>query len=446
MLNKLAALIQKLSPGLRQVIGNTSWLLADKIFQMGLGLVVGIWVARYLQPTDYGLLTFAITFVALFSAIANLGLGTIVIRDLARDPLGKDETLGTAFALQLIGGVLTLFLTVGTIALLKPDDTLTRWLVGIVAAGTIFQAFSTIEYWFQSQLQSKYTVIANNVVSVCYAGLRISLIQIGVSVLAFAGARLAEVALKALALVVAYRSNGNHIRSWRCSLSRAKALLQESWMLVLSGLAIYIYASSDQVMLGSLLDDTTELGFYSAAVKVSEVFNFIPAIVYQSLLPKFTELKKKDPNIYLQKFQIYFDVMSMLWILVAVPVCLLSPYLITILYGKSYAMSSAILSIYVWAQFGSNFGMARSAYLAVENKLHFSLYLSIIGAVTNVILNLFLIPNYGAIGATIATLITYFLVIVCLNFFFQDLRIIGRMILKSLNFYKAVTRIIKLVQ
>jgi PST family polysaccharide transporter len=94
MLDKLAAVTQRLSPSLRQIIGNTSWLLADRIFQMGLALVVGIWVARYLQPKDYGLLTYAMTFVSLFGAIAELGLGTIVIRDIARDPSCKDETLG----------------------------------------------------------------------------------------------------------------------------------------------------------------------------------------------------------------------------------------------------------------------------------------------------------------------------------------------------------------
>ncbi|HBL10722.1 MAG TPA: flippase [Cyanobacteria bacterium UBA11162] len=446
MLEKLAALTQKFSPGLRQVISNTSWLLADKIFQMGLGALVGIWVARYLQPKDYGLLTYAITWVALFGAIAQLGLGTIVIRDIARDPAGKDETMGTAFVLQIIGGILTLILTVGIILLLKPNEILTHWLVGIVATATIFQAFGTIDYWFQSQLQSKYTVVANNLVSLANAFLRVGLIQIKATVIAFAWARLAEAILRGIALIVAYRINGNNLRRWKYSFSRAKTLLQESWTLVLAGLAIYIYASSDQVMLGSLLKETTELGFYSAAVKISELFNFIPMIIYQSLLPKLVELKKKDRTEYMANFQIYFDLMSLLWIAIAIPISIFSSYIINLLYGESYAASSTILSIYVWAQFGSNFGLARNAYLAVEGKLHISLYLSVIGAVTNIAINYLLIPSYGALGATIATLITYFLVIVLLNFVFKDLKVIGTTILHSLNFYKAASRIMQLVR
>jgi O-antigen/teichoic acid export membrane protein len=102
------------------------------------------------------------------------------------------------------------------------------------------------------------------------------------------------------------------------------------------------------------------------------------------------------------------------------------------------------LSLYVWAQFGSNFGVARSAYLAVEGKLQYSLYLSFIGALTNMAINYILIPKMGAIGATLATLITYFFVIVLSNFYFRELRLIGKMIVRSLNFYKAGARLLEL--
>ncbi|MEQ9625948.1 flippase [Coleofasciculus chthonoplastes] len=446
MLDKLAAITQRLSPGLRQIIGNTSWLFADKIFQLGLGLVVGIWVARYLQPQDYGLLTYALTFVSLFGAITRLGLGTIVIRDIARDPAGKDETLGTAFTLQLIGGVLTLVLTVSLVSLLKPNELLTRWLVGIVATGTIFNAFRTIDYWFQSQILAKYIVVANNLASAIYAVLRIILIRLQATVIAFAWAGLAESALRGLGMVIAYHVHGNQMRRWRFSFHRAKALLRESWPLILSGLAVYVYSKIDQVMLGSLLSDTTQLGYYSVAVKLSEIFDFLPMIIYQSVFPKFSSLKEQDPDEYLSKFQMYFDTMALLWIAVAVPVSILSPYIVNILYGKSYAASAPILSIYVWAQFGSNFGVARSAYLAVEGKLHYSLYLSVIGALTNVAINAILIPRFGALGATAATLMTYLLVIVLLNFYFRELRLVGKMIIRSLNFYKSASRLLKLVQ
>jgi PST family polysaccharide transporter len=170
MLDKLNAVSQRLGPGLRQVLGNLAWLLTDQILQMALGLLVGVWVARYLGPEQFGILNYAIAFVSLFSSVATMGLGTLVVRDIARNPDCKEETLGTAFAIQFVGGIITLLLTVTVISVLNPNDSLTRWLVGIIAAGTIFQSFETINFWFQSQVQSKYTIVAKNSVSLLVAG------------------------------------------------------------------------------------------------------------------------------------------------------------------------------------------------------------------------------------------------------------------------------------
>lgn len=148
---------------LQKILANTGWLFVDKILRMGVGLLVGVWVARYLGPEQFGLYNYALSFVALFSAFATLGLDGIVVRDIVRDPSYKNEILGTAFILKLLGGISTLILAVGAVSLLRPHDNLTRWLVGIIAAGTIFQAFDVIDFWFQSQVQSKYTVYAKNV-------------------------------------------------------------------------------------------------------------------------------------------------------------------------------------------------------------------------------------------------------------------------------------------
>ena len=135
--------------------------------------------------------------------------------------------------------------------------------------------------------------------------------------------------------------------------------------------------------------------------------------------------------------------MAVLWLSVALPVSLFSPFIVNTFYGKSYAASAAILSIYVWAQFGTNFGVARSSFLAIEGKLKFSLYFSVIGACLNVLLNLILIPKFGALGATIATLFTYLFTIVLLNFLFKEVRFVGIMIMRSLNLYHATLRILK---
>ena len=325
------------------------------------------------------------------------------------------------------------------ISIQNPNDDLTRWLVGIIAAGTIFQSFETINFWFQSQVQSKYTVVARNCVSLLVAGLRIGLIQIKAPLIAFAWLMLVEVALAGLAIAIVYQSRGNDFKLWRISWNRGKELLKESWPLVLSSLAVFIYSKIDQIMLGSV--DKTELGYYAVAVKLSEICDFLPVIIASSIFPKLAQLREKNYGEYLKKFQIYSDAMLFLWLGVALPISLLAPFIVQTLYGEEYAASAPVLSIYVWAQFGSNFGVARNTYFALEGQLRYGLYLTVVGSIFNIVLNFLLIPQYGALGATAATLITYFYVTILVNFYIKELKPFASLILGSLNLYKAASRL-----
>ncbi|MEQ9235291.1 flippase [Coleofasciculus sp. E2-BRE-01] len=446
MLDKIASLIQKLSPGLRQVLSNMGWLFISKVIELGLSLVVGVWVTRYLGPTQFGTLTYAMTFVGMFRFATLQALKTLVVRDIARTPTSKNETLGTTFALQFAGGLITLLTAVVTIYWLQPNESLTHWLVGIIAAGTLFNAFNTIDFWFQSQIQSKYTVAAKNSAYVFMAAIRVGLIYLQAPLIAFAWARLAEVVLGSIGLVIIYQSQGNHIQAWRTNWKRAKELLQEGWLLVGAGIAIYIYADIDQLMLGSMLPDKSELGFYAAAVKISRLLDFFPMVLASSILPKLTALKETSQDDYLDKLQVYFDISTLIWLAGAIPVSLLSHYIVQILYGADFAPAGTLLSIYVWSQFNSCFGVARGTVLTIERKLKFTLIFTSMGAIVNLVLNFLLIPGYGAMGATIATIITYLIVIILINFLIKELRFIGTLIIRSFNFYAAILRIKRMTQ
>ncbi len=446
MLEKIASLTQKLSPGLRQVLNNIGWLVFSKFLQLGLSLMVGVWVTRYLGPTQFGMLTYAITFVSMFRFASLQALKTIVVRDIARTPTTKNETLGTTFALQLAGGLVTLLAAVGIIYWLQPNEPLTHWLVGIIAAGTLFNAFNTIDFWFQSQVQSKYTVVARNSAYVFVAAIRIGLIQLQAPLIAFAWARFAEMVLGSIGIVIAYQKQGNHIQAWRVSWQRVKELLQEGWLLVAAGIAIYIYVDIDKFMLGSMLPDKSELGFYAAAVKISGILDLFPMTLASSILPKLTALKEKNHQDYLDKLQVYFDISTLIWLASAIPVSLLSHYIVQILYGSDFAPAGTLLSVYVWSQFNSCWGVARGTILTIESKLKFNLILTIIGAIVNLILNYIFIPTYGAMGATIATIVTYAIVIILINFLIKELRFVGTLIMRSFNFYAAISRIKKLAQ
>ena len=143
MITKLKSL--KNHQGFMKYFKNTSWLFAEKILRMIVGLFVGIWVARYLGPEQFGLLRYSQSFVGLFAAIATLGLNAIVIRELVKNSDQKDELMGTAFMLQVIGALIVLVILSFAVNFTSNDFS-TNVLVFIIASATLFQSFNVIDF------------------------------------------------------------------------------------------------------------------------------------------------------------------------------------------------------------------------------------------------------------------------------------------------------------
>lgn len=414
MLRYLTAKIQQISPGLRKIISNFGWLFADRVLRMGVGLIVTAWLARYLQPEQFGLLNYAIAFTGLFGTIAALGLDQIVVRNIVSEPETKDETLGTAFALKLCSGLATFFLATVTIFFLKPDDLQARALTAIIAACLVFDSLNVIDFYFQAKVQSKYTVWARNTAFITITLIRIALIQSQAPLITFAWAVLAEVGLGALSLALAYKISGENMLQWRINFTQAKALLKESWPLILSNLAIMVYLRIDMVMLGQLADEQS-VGIYSSAIRLSEVWNFIGIAIVSSVTPSIVEAKKTSEELYYQRFQKLFNLMALLSYSIAIPITFLSSFLVVLVFGSDYAEAGEVLRIHIWAGLFTFFGWSKGVWIVTEGYTLFSLFATSSGAVMNILLNWWLIPEFyrqngatgAAMAAAIATVISY---------------------------------------
>ncbi len=436
MLNKLTVAIKRLSPDLRKIISNILWLFIDRILRLGVGLILTAWLARYLGPVQFGVFNYAIAFVSLFGVLATLGLDQIVVRDIIRDPSCKDETLGTAFALKLSGSLVTILVTSAIIFLLRPNDELTRWLVLITAAGTIFDAFNTIDFWFQLQVKSKYTVLSKNLAFILITIVRVVLLQMQAPLIAFALALLAENALGAVGLAIAYKVSGQNILGWRTNWLRAKTLLKESWPLILSGLAIMVYLRIDQIMLGQLADDKA-VGIYSVATKLSELWYYIPVAICTSVNPSIIEAKKVSETLYYKKLQKLFNLMAVLAYSIAIPMTFLSNYIVVTIFGENYAAAAGVLSIHIWAALFVFFGYCKGIWVVAEGMTMYYLFTTCLGATMNILLNFWLLPIYRETGAAIATVISYSFVDYFLCLIYPPTRIIASVMTKAiaLNFF-----------
>jgi O-antigen/teichoic acid export membrane protein len=420
---------------LQNVVVNTGWQFADSFVRMGVGLVVGVWVARYLGPDQFGLLSYALAFVLIFSTLATLGLEDLVVREIVREPAAKDEILGTAFMMRLLGGSVAFLAAVGTIIVLHPADVLSHWLVGIIAAGSIFQAFNVVDFWFYSQVSAKYPVVAKNFAFLFCSIIKIILILFAAPLIAFAWVSLLEVAIGAFGVVIAYWSRGNRLARWRYNLGRAKGLLRDCWPLIFAGIVAPIYMRIDQVMLGEM-SGSGEVGIYSVAVRMAEFWSFIPLAVYWSVFPAILESKEQDEELFYGRLQMFYNSMALAAYGVAIPVTVFGNWLVGALYGEAYARGGMMLTVLIWSIVFTNLEVARSSFLVAMNW-NKTLFLTVLlGAVLNIVLNYFLIPRYGGMGAVVASIVSYWFAAHGSCFLFKPLRRTGMMITRAIFYPK----------
>ena len=370
-----------------------------------MGILVGVWIARHLGPEQFGLLNFALAFTGLFGAIATLGLQGIVVRDIVRDPESARLTLGSAAMLQVTGGLGSYLLILGAIAYLRPDDTLSRTIVAILGAMMLLRASDIAVYWFESQVQSKYTVWVQNGVFLIFAAIKVGLILKGAALVTFAWATLVEITLVAILMLVVFNLRGHSITQLRAGIGRAKTLLRDSWPLILSGTATSVYMKIDQVMLGQLVGDQA-VGIYSAAVRISEFWYFIPLAIVGSVFPAIIEAKKQSEEKYYARLQKLYDLMAIISLALAIPMLFLSGPLINLLFGVDFADAGSVLAIHIWAAIFVFLGVASGNWLLTENLQKLALQRALYGALTNILLNLLLIPKFGVNGAAVALVVS----------------------------------------
>ncbi len=403
------------SDSFKKYFKNTSWLLAEKVFRVLISFVVSILVIRYLGPDKFGLLSYAISFYGLFTALSILGLESISIRELVKHPDDRDKLLGSVFGLRLSGAVITL--AVILIVLLSSGESYeTSALIIIVSISAIFQSFFVVDYYFRSKVQAKYSVYVLSASVLISSVIKLLMIYWEAPLIYFAAVYSFEFFVAAIGFVVVYKKRGFKFSGWKFDKALSINLLKDSWPLILSGLVVSIYMKIDQVMIKNMLDNE-QVGYYAAAVRLSEAWYFIPVAITNSIFPAIVNAKSIGREFYHNRMQKLYDLLAWLSIAIALPVSLFWKEIIVLLFGNTYAPSTPVLTIYIWAGVAVFLGIASSQYLINENYTKLSFFRTFIGMIINVILNFILIPAYGITGAAVATLVSYSLATFSIAFF-----------------------------
>ena len=398
------------SPVLRKILVNIGWLSVERILTLAVRFFVGVWVVRHLGPEKFGVYSYALSFATVFSAVATLGLEKVVIRDLsqAEETGPVNEILTSALLLRLGGGGAT-FALLAAIIFSTEDSALVQWAVLLVSTRLILYAPEVFDYWFQAQIESKYPVYVRSVGLLLGSGAQVACILLNLPVLAFLAALVLSHLTIAVGLWLVFRS----VRAQRFEVrvpqaETIRSMLSRAWPLIVSGLSTLVYMKIDLIMIGRILGNA-EVGIYAAAAKLSEIWYFLPVAITASVYPEIIRsFEDGTRHAYLNKMQRLYDLLVGLSLIIVVPVWMFASPLILLLFGAGYTESASVLRIHVWSLIFMSIGSAQSKRMLAEEMYQHVMVMSVVGAIVNVGLNLFLIPWYQSTGAAWATFISYF--------------------------------------
>ncbi len=411
-------------------IQNTSWLVGGKIFQMLISLVITSITARYLGPNNYGLMNYTNAYISFFSSLCTLGLNGILVKELVSNRNSEGEIIGTALILRLVCSFISM-ITIYFLLLNIKTSTKELVLVGVLQSISIlFSSFDVINYWYQSNLQSKYTTIIQSIAYVVMSIYRIIILILGKSVEWFAFAVSLDTIVIAILLSYSYKINKELNQNLSFSKKWISILLKQSYPFILSGIMVTIYGQMDKIMIGQMLDNQ-QVGLYSVAIAITGLWSFIPVAFIDSARPVIMEEKNKDQKKYIKRLKQLYAFIIWLSFSYAIFMTLLSKYIILILYGKDYLGAQNALNITVWYCAFSYLGSAKNIWIVCEGKMKYELMFTTCGAISNIILNFWLIPIYGIVGAAIATLCTQIITNFIVMLFFKETRENAKLIIDA---------------
>ncbi len=416
MLKKINSLKQ--NQGFMKYFKNTSWLFFERIVKMGINFFVIILLTRYLGPENFGLLSYSQSLVGIFTAFATLGIDVILVRELTKNKESNDKLIGTAVILKFIASIIAMVIIF--ILNITMEDREAVLLTNIIAFTLLFQSISTIDTYFQAKVLSRFSAIVNTFAFVISAVIKLGLIFYEAQLVYFAYALVFDSILMATGYLYIYMKQKKSFFSLKYDSKIASYFFKNGWPLMLVSMAAFIYTRTDQIMIKHLVGNEA-VGNYAAAIKVSELFYFIPLLITQSVFPKIIEVKLKSEKEYFT----LLEKLHALLVWIAIPISLglfvFSDSIVSILYGEKYVNAASILNILAFAIVLNAIGSITTKILYAEHYEKKYLYRSILGVFVNIGLNFWLINLYGARGAAMATLVTLFIIYYIYDLLDKDL-------------------------
>ena len=403
------------------ILKNLYYLSVENGLRIGLGFFISAWMTRMLGPEQFGVLSYVIGFGLIFAPLFSLGSDDIVISKLVGEVPNSSEVMGSSFMIKVIGSVLGSVSCIFAIWLIDGENRLITTLVSLYALSMTLKIFENTNLWFVGQEEIKEISMARNIVFLVLSAARVVGLYFKWEVSWFLSIAAAEFFLVAIVSLIVYRAKGMNIFSWTINWDLIKEILARSVPLFLILVFTILTAKIDQIMLGKMMDKY-HLGQYSAAVKLIELWNFIPMALLSSTFPTLIDAFNNRPEAFEgHVVKVYAGCFYLALGLILV--CFFFGDFITgTLYGEKYGDSGHYLRLYSLSAMASFFTMARVKILTISSKIYSALFCMGFQVLLLILLNIYLIPKYQVSGAIYSVLASFLISNILVSLFNRDIR------------------------
>lgn len=413
-----------------KVVKNASWIIGIQLVKSLLGMVISMLTARFLGPSSFGQINYAASIVAFATPIMYLGLTGVLVQEIVNAPEREGEILGSSISMAFLSSLLCVGGVVAFVSVANHGERDTILVCAIYSLLMVFQSLEMMTYWFQAKLLSKYSSLVMLVAYLMMSAYKVFLLATHKSIYWFAFSNALDYMIVAAGLFIVYKRIGGG--SLRFSLKTAKHLFSKSRYYIVSNMMIAIFSQTDRIMLKLMIDDAAT-GYYSAAVACAGMTGFVFTAIIDSFRPMIFDSKKTDERQYEKNICRLYGIIIYLSLLQSLVITLLAGIIIQILYGSAYVASVSALRLVVWYTTFSYLGAVRNIWILAEDKQRYIWIINLSGALANVVLNYFLIPAMGILGASLASLITQIFTNIVIGYIIKPLRYNNTLMLRALN-------------
>lgn len=401
--------------GFKRHVKNLGWMFFARIGNMFIALLATSYIARNLGAQNYGQLSYAISYVSLFSFFASFGIDQVLSRDLIRFPDKRNLYMGSALVLRITTSCIAIFITIISATLIPSSDA-SLLLILIISLSLLFNSSLLFTYEFQAIAKYKYPSILSMLIVLILNILKIGVMMHGKGIIYLALIILLEPILYTIGLIFLYNKYLGSIFKLSFDSKIAMNIAKQSFPLIFTSAFIAVYARIDQVMIKYALGNF-EVGLYDAAVRLSELWIFIPHTITAGLFSTIVNAKSISEQLYRNRIRKLFYLLITVSAMTALITTVLAKPIILLVFGFGFIGAISVLQVYIWSNIGTAINLLIHQILLTENLTYISSIITFIGMITNILLNIFFIPKMGMVGAALASLISYLVPYLSLYFF-----------------------------